>query len=135
MEGRAALKPQLRAQWSWVVPWVAAGITPVITSHVGAPRVVNVVVGLVAGIAWQLLHRRDLASRLTFMAACVTVLVVLTLVSRSSFEWDDMNTAGLFAIGVLLGLIYTEHVQRLHDRSAWRRSVPNAPATNAITES
>lgn len=75
-----------------------------------------------AGVAWQLLFRRDLVSRLTLMAVVVTVGVIATLASRQEFVWQDMDTGGLYAIGVLLGLIYSEHFQRWRDRTAVRQS-------------
>ena len=109
-------------QWSWLVPWFSGAMASAFDSAVDAPRVSNFVVGLAAGVIWQLIYRRDLTSRLTFMAVCVTGLVATVLVSRSEFEWSDMNTAGLLCIGILLGLIYTEHFQRWRDRTAWRRN-------------
>jgi uncharacterized membrane protein len=74
-------------------------------------------------MVWQLLFRRDLTSRLTFMGVVVTVGVIATLVSRQEFFWQDMDTVGLYAIGVLLGLIYTEHYQRRRDRVDARQSL------------
>jgi hypothetical protein len=120
MEGRA-VKSDPRMQWSWLVPWFSGGIATSIENHLSAPRVTHFVVGLAAGVIWQLLYRRDLTARLTFMAVFVTCFVVGMLVTRSEFEWNDMNTTGLLFIGMLLGLIYTEHLQRWRDRTAWRR--------------
>ena len=75
------------------------------------------VTGLAAGAVWQLLFRRDLTSRLTFMAVLVTIGVFATLVAREEFVWQDMDTGGLLAIGILLGLIYTEQYQRWRERA------------------
>ena len=59
----------------------------------------------------------DLASRLTFMAVVVTIGLIATLAARPEFVCEDMDTAGLHAIGILLGLISTEHYQRWRDRA------------------
>lgn len=56
------------------------------------------------------------------MAVVVTVGLIATLVAQQEFAWQDMDTAGLHAIGILLGLIYTEQYQRLRDREAARQS-------------
>ncbi|WP_182376503.1 hypothetical protein [Nocardioides sp. WS12] len=85
-------------------------------------RVSFFLTGLAAGVIWQLLYRRDLASRLTPMSVVVAVGVVAALTTRQELRWNDMNTVGLLAIGVLLGLIYTEQYQRWQDRTAWKRS-------------
>ena len=85
-----------------------------------AERASFFVVGLLAGAVWQLLFRRDLTSRLTFMAVLVGVGVVATLAAREAFVWDDMDAAGLYSIGILLGLIYTENYLRWRDRASRR---------------
>ena len=82
--------------------------------------------GLAAGAAWQLLYPRYLASRLTFIAVLVIIGVIVNLAARREFVWEDMDTVGLLAIGILLGLIYTEHYQRWRDRTA--RKQPVGPA-------
>ncbi len=87
--------------------------------------------GLAAGVVWQLLSRRDLTARLTFMAVLVTIGVLATLAARQEFVWEDMDTAGLLAIGILLGLIYTEHYQRWRDRTAGHQTVTHARDSNA----
>jgi ABC-type cobalamin transport system permease subunit len=103
------------------VPWFSASIAASIDNHLSAPRVTHFVVGFAAGVIWQLLYRRDLTARLSLMAVCVTGFVVGMLVTRSEFQWQDMTTTGLLLVGILLGLIYTEHFQRWRDRTAWRR--------------
>jgi len=130
MEG-VATKREPRKQWSWLVPWFAGGVANFLSVHLNAPHVSNFVVGVAAGVIWQLLYRRDLTSRLTFMSVCATGLVVGVLVTRSDFEWNDMNTTGLLFIGILLGLIHTEHLQRWRDRTVWRREVVMADHTRS----
>jgi uncharacterized membrane protein YjdF len=117
VEGRA-LKREPRKQWAWLVPWFSGGIASLIGNATGADRVSAFTIGLAAGAVWQLLFRRDLTSRLTFMAVAVTVGLIATLAARQEFMWKDMNTAGMYAIGVVLGLIYTEYYQRWRDRAA-----------------
>lgn len=121
MEGRA-LNREPRKQWAWLAPWLSSGVASVIADVTGAERVSFFLTGLAAGLIWQLLYRRDLASRLTPMSVVVTVGVVAALTTRQELRWNDMNTVGLLAIGVLLGLIYTEQYQRWQDRTAWKRS-------------
>ena len=107
MEGRA-LNREPRKQWAWLVPWFSGGIASLIGSATHADRAPFLLTGLAAGSVWQLLFRRDLTARLTFMAVLVTIGVLATLVAREEFVWQDMDTGGLLAIGILLGLIYTE---------------------------
>ena len=110
-------------QWAWLVPWLSSGIAAGISDVTRAERLSYFLTGLLAGVIWQLLHRRDLTSRLTFMAVLVTVGVVTILATGGEFNWQDMDTVGLHAIGIVLGLIYTEHYQRWRDRTAWRRQL------------
>jgi len=122
VEGRA-LKREPGKQWAWLVPWWAVAVGNVVGASAGAPRVSMFLAGVAAGVVWQLLFRRDLTSRLTVMAVLVTVGVVGALVARQEFVWRDMDRGGLYAIGILLGLIYTEHYQRWRDRGFhWRPS-------------
>lgn len=120
MEGRA-VNSDARLTWSWLIPWFSGGVTCIVVDLLGAPRVTNFLVGIAAGVSWQLLYRRDLTSRLTFVAVFATLSIVGFLVTRSAFEWNDMNTTGLLMLGILLGLIYAEHFQRWRDRTGWRR--------------
>jgi Na+-translocating ferredoxin:NAD+ oxidoreductase RnfA subunit len=125
VEGRA-LNREPRQQWAWLVPWFSGGVGSLIGYATGAERASAFVVGIAAGAAWQLLYRRDLTSRLTFMAAVVTIGVIATLAAHGEFVSEDAETAGLYATGILIGLIYTEHYQRWQDRatrSALRQSL------------
>lgn len=116
MEGRA-LNREPRKQWAWLAPWFSGGIASLISSATNTDRVPFLLTGLAAGTVWQLLFRRDLTSRLTLMAVLVTIAMFATLVAREEFVWEDMDTGGLLAIGILLGLIYTEQYQRWRDRA------------------
>ena len=119
VEGRA-LNSEPGKHWAWLVPWFSGGVPAVIGGPAAAERASFFVVGLLAGAVWQLLFRRDLTSRLTVMSVLVGVGVVATLAAREGFVWDDMDAAGLYAIGILLGLIYTENYLRWRDRAARR---------------
>ena len=130
MEGRA-LNREPRKQWAWLVPWFSGGIASLIGNATNADRVSFFLTGLAAGVVWQLLFRRDLTARLTFMAALVTIGVLATLAARQEFVWEDMDTAGLLAIGILLGLIHTEQYQRWRDRTAGHQPVTHAPDSDA----
>lgn len=130
MEGRALNKPSGK-QWAWLVPWFAGGVANIVSDAAGAERATHFAVGVLAGMAWQLLCRRDLTSRLTFMAGLVGFGIVAVLATREPIVWDDMDTVGLYAIGILLGLIYTEHYQRLRDR-AHARAVPFAEGIDGV---
>lgn len=128
MEGRA-LDQDPRRQWGWVVPWLLSALVPLAADVTGADRVSSFALGLVGGVAWQLIHRRDLASRLWVLSVLVGFGVGASLVTRSPIIWSDMDTTGLYAIGVLLSLVWTEHVQRWRERSAWRRPSPERATT------
>ena len=97
--------------------WFSGGIASLIGSATHADRVPFLLTGLAAGTVWQLSFRRDLTARLMFMAVLVTIGVLATLVAREEFVWQDMDTGGLLAIGILLGLIYPEQYQRWADRA------------------
>ena len=120
MEGRA-LDHQPRKKWAWLVPWFSSALASTIATATNAERVSFFLTGLAAGAVWQLLNRRDLASRLTFVAVLVTVGVIANLAARREFVWDDMDTVGLLAVGIFLGLVYTEHYQRWRERTASKR--------------
>ena len=130
MEGRA-LNSGRRKQWAWLVPWFSGGIASLIGNATNADRLSYFLTGLAAGVVWQLLFRRDLTARLTFMAVLVTIGVLATLAARQEFVWDEMDTAGLLAIGILLGLIYTEQYQRWRDRIAGHQAVSNVRDSDA----
>lgn len=130
MEGRA-LNHEPRRQWAWLVPWFSGGIASLIGSATNADRASHFLTGLAAGAVWQLLFRRDLTARLTFMAVLLTVAVLATLAAREEFVWEDMDTGGLLAIGILLGLIYAEQYQRWRDRTACNQPVSDVEGGDA----
>jgi hypothetical protein len=121
MQGRA-LNREPRREWAWLVPWFAGSVAIVVADVTGAQRASFFLTGLAAGVGWQLLYRRDLVSRLTFMAVLMTVAVVGSLVTREDLVWEDMDTTGLLVIGVLLGLIHSEQYLRWRHDAVERSS-------------
>lgn len=71
--------------------------------------------GIAAGTAWQVLNRRDLTSRLTVIASVVGVLVKLSVASGDALVWSDLLVDGVYYVGVLLALIFTEQCLRGRD--------------------
>lgn len=73
------------------------------------------VVCAAAGAAWNLLHRRDLADRLTHLAACFSVVVVINL----GLAWDSRVSSsagtGWGLLGVVTGLVWAEQCSRHRD--------------------
>ncbi|QIK66397.1 hypothetical protein G7072_08520 [Nocardioides sp. HDW12B] len=90
------------------------------------------VVCVAAGAAWNLLHRRDLADRLTHLAACFSVVVVIHL----GYAWDSAVSSsagtGWGLLGVVTGLVWAEQWSRHRDS---RRRARAARASRARTES
>jgi len=76
---------------------VAALVSDLLHAGPDLERAVWYVAGLVGGVAWQLLYRRVLTSRLTLFAVCTGLAVTVALVARTDIVWDDMNTQGLVA--------------------------------------
>lgn len=109
------------------MPWLTGGLVTVVSDATGATRVPSFLLGLAAGAAWQLVNRRDLASRLLLLSVLAGIGVTVALVSRSPLDWSDMDTSGLYAIGLLLGLVWTEHLLRWQEvRTSSRR--PASPS-------
>ena len=110
------------------MPWLVGALVPVVAQVTGATRVPSFLLGLGAGAAWQLLHRRDLASRLLLLSVLAGFGIAVALISRSPLDWHDMDTSGLYATGLLLALVWTEHLQRWQEvRTASRRAASDAP--------
>jgi hypothetical protein len=129
VEGRAR-DTEPGSRWAWLVPWYCGGVASAVANATGAERAAHFAVGLLAGVAWQLLYRRDLTSRLAAPAVVAGGGIVAVLATRATFAWEDMDTAGLYAIGVLLGVFYTEHFQRLRDRA--RRGAGGRPEEDRL---
>ena len=89
----------------------------------GASLLAVAVVCGAAGVAWQLLHRRDLVDRLTHFAAAFTVIAIFLF---GPAAWDSHVSSaiggGVGLGGVLTGLVYTEQWLRSRDRRLRARS-------------
>jgi hypothetical protein len=88
------------------------------TRATGANLLAVAVVCGAAGVAWQLLHRRDLVDRLTHFASAFTVLAILFGVAWGSPVRSSIG-GGVGLAAVLTGLVYTEQYLRSRD---WRRA-------------
>lgn len=90
-------------------------------------------VGLLAGAAWQVLYRRDLATRLTLPVVGACFIIASVLISGDEFMTGDdalgLPSVLLYCVGVLCGLVLTEHHLRWQDRRAEAEelSLPAAP--------
>lgn len=108
--------------WAFLVPLVAVWLCDTITEDgptSGARLLAVCLIGVAAGTAWQLLHRRDLVDRLT---VCVSVFGVWTA-SVFGVLWRapislSFDVSEVCAAGILAGCVYCEQWQR------WRRRRP-----------
>ena len=105
---------------AFVLPLVAllwAGQVGHDAQATGANLLAVAVVCGAAGVAWQLLHRRDLVDRLTHFAAAFTVIAVFFF---GLAAWDSHVSSpiggGVGLGGVLTGLVFTEQWLRSRDR-------------------
>lgn len=80
----------------------------------GADAFVVVLAGIVAGLLWQLLNRRDLADRFTFLAVCVCLGAAFLALDSSSYLLANAGPGHALA-GVLAGAVLCERVTRLRD--------------------
>lgn len=128
MEGRARASSGHQS-WAYLIPMFGSSLALFPAGVFQATRVPFFTTGVVVGVAWQLLYRRDLTSRLTLMASLLTISIVAALATRAPIDRKDMNTDGLYWIGILIALIFTEQFQRSRDRRRDRVPGP-APAVS-----
>lgn len=126
LEGRARRDRLPRQDWAWVVPalggsLVSPDIGPTIVSEV------SVLVGVVAGAAWQVLCRRDLVDRLQWLCGLVVLAVLVGALSIG----DPPRLVDGYPIGVVAGLVLAEAAWRLRDRRAVDRVAPPTPGEPA----
>lgn len=111
--------PGRRRGWAFLFPLLALGWAG--SAADGRPSgfelVTVVAVCGLSGIAWQLLHRRDLVDRLTYAAASVVGMAVVFAV----FGPDRVSVLPTqLAVGVgavLAGCVYTEQWWRSRDEA------------------
>ena len=105
-------------RWAWWIPGVAMGMADILTDAFGhGAQLLHLTFGLAGGIAWQLLYRRDLVSRLSLITAVWGVAAVVALVAGAPVKpTGQLVSDGLGVFGVLLGLVQTEQWLRWRDR-------------------
>lgn len=69
-----------------------------------------------AGVAWQLLHRRDLVDRLTHFASAFTVVAAFLVFAAWDSSLSSAMGVGTGLGAVLAGVVYTEQFLRDRDR-------------------
>ena len=70
--------------------------------------------GILVGLLWQVLNRRDLADRLTFIAVCVCMSAALLALVPSSYLLANPGPGHALA-GVLAGAVLGEQILRLRE--------------------
>lgn len=70
--------------------------------------------GIVVGLLWQMLNRRDLADRLTFLAVCVCLSAAFLALVHSSSVLANAGPGHALA-GVLAGAVLGEQILRLRE--------------------
>jgi hypothetical protein len=114
-----------RRPWAFVLPLVALGVGRSAGDEVTqrGDLLVVVVAGLVCGVAWQLLYRRDLVDRLTYFAAFFVVSMGLVVVLPDAYIGSAAVGTTVAVGGVLTGLVYTEQWLRGRAERAARLQV------------
>ncbi|GGO67979.1 hypothetical protein [Nocardioides deserti] len=95
---------------AWILPVIAVFVGGGIgDSHrmVGHTALLVLGLGAVAGVLWQLLNRRDLTNRLTFLACCVVVGAAFLALAPSGYLLANSGPGHVLA-GTLAGLVLTE---------------------------
>lgn len=136
MEGRA-LDRQPYQGWAFMVPAFGSIVVSEMADAADAGRTPSLVLGLAAGAAWQLLYRRDLASRLTWPVLVGGIAVTWSIVAGEPItlgdDAGDTKFRLIYFFAVVAGLVLTEQYLRWQERRAGRLSPAEAPATNPGT--
>lgn len=117
-EGRALGRLPWQQRNAWLIPMAASAVANLVAPLIGSPRALWGLAGVVGGVLWQLIYRRDLVERLTFPVAVLTVSGVMALIPGATF--DTTGDGAVLGVGVLVGLVWTEHYLRWRDRTPWR---------------
>lgn len=98
---------------------------------VGKPAAPVLVSGIAAGIAWQLLDRRDLTDRLTAfaVAACLGVLW-LAVAPAPTLVSDNNGAPGHVIGGIVAGVVLAERLLRGLARRQQRAARPAVAVTH-----
>lgn len=106
-----------------LVAWLWAGAFASVRATGGELAIV-VTVCFVSGAVWQLLHRRDLADRLTHFSSAFLVMCVFFLPMAWSTEASSSLGTGFGLLAVFAGLVYAEQFLRWREWRSTRRPVP-----------
>lgn len=71
-----------------------------------------------SGIVWQLLYRRDLTDRLTYISSWFVIGVLVFLPTGWKSEISISTGFGLAVVGVVAGLVYGEQWLRWRERAS-----------------
>ncbi len=126
MEGRA-LDRLARQGWAWLVPLVCGGLVGTLDTlglAMGIQQAVAYVLGLGAGVAWQLLYRRDLVDRGWFIAVVFSIGAAMNLVNDGDIGIDASTATLVYLACVVVGLVLCERFLRWRDARAAAPAVP-----------
>ena len=117
--------PRRRVGAAFVVPLVALFWAGQVQDDAatGANLLVVAVTCGAGGAAWQLLHRRDLADRLTHFASAFTVVTLFVFTVAWHAPLTSSFGFGVGLAGVLTGLVYAEQWLRWREWRAARARV------------
>lgn len=118
-------EPSEPQKWAWVLGALGLGIGGTLAERWDQSTLWTVgglAVAIVAGAAWQLVYRRDLADRLELLSwlllASVVLVGVLSLLPGVDDDPGATEVSRFVAgVGVVAGLVLTEQCLRRRDRA------------------
>ncbi len=115
-------------QYAWIVVWLLSGAFA--TARPSDPRfVAALAVGVAVGVLWQVLARRDVAQRLTALAAAGLVSAGFWAFA-SATQQESMNAdsgPAVYFLGVACAVILTEPVLQRRELGPVTRDLVHAP--------
>lgn len=118
-------------RWSWAGVWLFG----VLLTSPGAtqPRLaIAALGGLLAGVVWQVVARKDPATRLVVLALGGVLTVVMEgVVPALGVPTDAEADVGLYLLGVASAVVLTEQVLRRRDLGPVTRDMVHAPEDDA----
>lgn len=107
-----------RNQWAFLIPSVVlacAGASGEVDGSHGNRLFVVLTLTVLAGAAWQSLHRRDLVARLTRLVGVVLTASAALFIGAWRDEVRSSLDVSVGAFGVLAGCVLAENWLRLRD--------------------